>query len=93
MRANLALADYFLFYKLKSKLKGLCFDDIADIQKNVTVTVKLKSIAEKEYSHALKRLAECVQSCINSNGMYLHNIKKIFWNFFNLLLKASLETF
>jgi hypothetical protein len=41
---GLALADYFLFPKVKSNLKGCCFDTISDIQNNVMS--ELKSIPE-----------------------------------------------
>jgi hypothetical protein len=37
---NLAPADYFLFPKVKSHLKGHLFDSVLDIQKAVTSTIK-----------------------------------------------------
>jgi len=36
---DLASADYFLFPKVKSHLKGCLFDSISDIQKAVTSTL------------------------------------------------------
>jgi hypothetical protein len=45
---NLSLPDYFLFPKLKMKLKGLHFGDVAEIQE--AITDKLKKVQKEEFS-------------------------------------------
>jgi len=50
---ELAPADYFLFPKVKSHLKGRLVDSISDIQK--AVTSKLNTIA-KDYYKGIQKL-------------------------------------
>lgn len=66
---DLAPADYFLFPKLKLKLKGRRFEDVATIQANVTR--ELYSIPQADFEHALKRLAYRSQRCIDVGGVYI----------------------
>ncbi len=66
---NLALANYFLFPKLKLQLKRRSFEDIRTIQKNVTDV--LKGIPETDFKHALEGLVERSQKCIDLNGVYI----------------------
>ena len=47
---DLAPADYFLFPKVKSHLKGRLFDSISDVQKAVTST--LNTIAKDDFYKA-----------------------------------------
>jgi hypothetical protein len=51
---DLAPPDHFLFSKLKMKLKGFHFADVADIQE--AVTDKLKKIQKDELSSAFQKL-------------------------------------
>jgi transposase len=44
---DLAPADYFLFQKVKSHLKGRLFDSISDIQKAVTSKIGRASCRER----------------------------------------------
>jgi hypothetical protein len=51
---DLSQPDYFLFPKLKMKLKGLHFAVVADIQK--VVTDELKKVLKVEFSAAFQKL-------------------------------------
>jgi len=53
---DLSLPDYFLFPKLKMKLKGLHFGDVAEIQE--AVTDKLKKFQKEEFSAAFSKLCD-----------------------------------
>jgi len=46
--------DYFLFPKLKMKVKGLHFADVAEIQE--AVTDELKKVQKEEFSAAFQKL-------------------------------------
>jgi len=51
---DLSPPDYFLFPKLKTKLKGLHFADVAEIQE--AVTNELKKVQKEEISAAFQKL-------------------------------------
>jgi len=51
---DLSPPDYFLFPKLKMKLKGLHFADVAKIQE--TVTDALKKVQKEGFSAAFQKL-------------------------------------
>jgi hypothetical protein len=51
---DLSLPDYFLFPKLKMKLKELHFVDVAEIQ--LAVTDELKNVQQEEFSAALHKM-------------------------------------
>jgi hypothetical protein len=65
---DLSLLDYFLFPKLKTKLKGLHFADVAQIQE--AVTDELKKVQREEFSVAFQKLYDCAKACIYANGAY-----------------------
>jgi len=65
---DLSPPDYFLFPKLKTKLKGLQFADVADIQE--AVTDELKKVQKEEFSAAFQKLYDSAKACIYSNGAY-----------------------
>jgi histone-lysine N-methyltransferase SETMAR len=65
---DLSPLDYFLFPKLKMKLKGLHFADVAEIQK--AVTDELKKIQKQEFSAAFQKLCDRAKACIYANGAY-----------------------
>ena len=50
---DLSLLDYFLFPKLKKKLKGLHFVDVDEIQE--AVTNELKKVQKEEFSAAFQK--------------------------------------
>jgi hypothetical protein len=61
-------ARLFSVLKLKMKLKGLHFVDIAEIQE--AVTDKLKKVQKEEFSAALQKLYDCAKACMYANGAY-----------------------
>jgi len=66
---DLAPTDYFLFPKIKMKLKGNCFEDVASIQK--AVTSKLKAVSEESFSRAFELLYERSKRCVDVGGNYI----------------------
>jgi hypothetical protein len=66
--ADLSLLDYCLFRKLKIKLKGLHFLDVAEIQE--AVTDKLKKVQKDEFSAAFQKVYDRAKACIYANGVY-----------------------
>jgi len=60
-------ARYFLFPKLKMKLKGLHFVNTAGIQ---AVTDELKKVQKEEFSAAFQKLYNPTKTCIYANGAY-----------------------
>jgi hypothetical protein len=68
-------ADYFLFPKLKMKLKGLHFADVAEIQE--TVTDELKNVQKEDFSAAFQKLYDRAEACIYAIGAYFEFKKKV----------------
>jgi hypothetical protein len=62
------MPDYFLFPKLKMKLKGLHFADAAEIQE--AVTDELKKVQKEAFSAAFQKLYDCAKACIYSSRAY-----------------------
>jgi hypothetical protein len=67
---DLSLPDYFLFPKLKMKLKGLHFADVVEIQE--AVTDELKTVQKEEF----QKLYNCTKACLYTNGDYFEFKKK-----------------
>jgi histone-lysine N-methyltransferase SETMAR len=65
---DLSPPDYFLFPKLKMKLKGLHFADVAEIQE--AVTDELKKVQKEEFSAAFQKLYDSAKACMYANGAY-----------------------
>jgi histone-lysine N-methyltransferase SETMAR len=65
---DLSPPDYFLFPKLKMKLWGLHFADVAEIQK--AVNDELKKVQKDEFSAAFQKLYDRAKACIYANGAY-----------------------
>jgi hypothetical protein len=65
---DLSPPDYFLFPKLKMKLKGLHFADVAEIQE--AVTDELKKVQREEFSAAFHKLYGRAKACMYVNGAY-----------------------
>jgi hypothetical protein len=68
---DIAPADYFLFPKVKSHLKGRLFDLISDIQKAVTST--LNTIAKNNFYKGIHKLYDCANQCVQLEEMYVEN--------------------
>jgi len=68
---DLAPADYYLFRKMKSYLKGRLFDSISDIQKAVTNT--LDTIAKDDFYKGIQKLYDRASLCVQLEGMYVEN--------------------
>jgi hypothetical protein len=62
---DLSPPDYFLFPKLKMKLKGLHFANIAEVQEAVTDKVQTE-----EPLAAFQKLYDRAKACIYANGAY-----------------------
>jgi hypothetical protein len=67
-------ARLFSVPKLKIKLKGLRFVDVAEIQE--AVTDKLKKVQKEEFSAASQKLYDRTKACIYANGAYFEFIKR-----------------
>ena len=65
---DLSTPDYFLFPRLKVKLKGLDFADVAEIQE--ALTDELKKVQKGEFSAYFQKLYDSVKACIYANGVY-----------------------
>jgi hypothetical protein len=65
---DLSMPDYFLFPKLKMKLKGLHFADVAEIQE--AITDELTKVQKEEFSAAFQKLYNRAKACIYGNGAY-----------------------
>jgi hypothetical protein len=59
---------FFLPPKLKMKLKGLHFADVAEIQE--AVTDELKKVQKEEFSAAFQKLYDRAKACVYANGAY-----------------------
>ena len=68
---DLSPCDYFLFPKLKTKMKGAFYDDIPVIQAGVTEVLKNIPINDIKSMHAL---VDRSKRCIESNGTYFESI-------------------
>jgi hypothetical protein len=73
--SDLSPPDYFLFPKLKMKLKGLNFADVAEIQE--AVTDELKKAQKEEFFAAFQKLYDCAKACICANGAHFEFKKKV----------------
>jgi len=68
---DLAPADYLLFQKVKSHLKGRLFDSISDIQKTVTST--LNTTAKDDFYKGVQKLYDRANLCVQLEVMYVEN--------------------
>ena len=65
---RLSPPNYFLFPKLKTKLKGLHFADVSEIQE--AVTDEVKKAQKEEFSADFQKLYDRAKACIYANGAY-----------------------
>jgi histone-lysine N-methyltransferase SETMAR len=63
---DLSPPDYFLFPKLKMKLKGLHLVGVTEIQE--AVTDELKKVQKEKFSAAFQKLYDRAKACIYANG-------------------------
>jgi hypothetical protein len=63
-----APADFFLFPRLKSIMKGARFEDVAAIQERVTAV--LRSIPKEAFADSFQKLHERCQQCVVKDGDY-----------------------
>jgi hypothetical protein len=73
---DLSPPEYFLFPKLKMKLKGLHCGDVTKIQE--ALTVELKKVEKEEFSAAFQKLYNRTKACICANGAYYEYKKKVY---------------
>jgi hypothetical protein len=65
---DLSSPDYFVFPKLKMKLKGLHFADVAEIQE--AITDELKKVEIDEFLAAFQKLCNHAKTCIYAKVAY-----------------------
>ena len=65
---DLSRCDYFLFPKLRNKMKGAFYDDFSAIQ--AAVTEVLKNIPINDIKKSIHALVDRSKRCIESNGTY-----------------------
>jgi len=70
---DLAPADFFLFPKLKSTLKGRRFESIEVIKSNLLT--HLRSIPKTDFQECFRTLKKHWQWCIQSRGEYFEGDK------------------
>ena len=68
----LAPADYFLFPKVKSHLKGCLYDAISDIQTAVTST--LNTTAKDDFYKGIQKLYDHANLCVQLHGIYVKKL-------------------
>jgi histone-lysine N-methyltransferase SETMAR len=68
---DLTPADYFLFPKVKSHLKGRLFDSISHIQNAVTST--LNTTAKDDFYKGIQKLYHRANLCVQLGGLYVEN--------------------
>ena len=72
---NLTPADFFLFPKLKSTLKGRRFESIEPIKTNLLA--HLRSIPKTAFQECFRTLKKRWQRCIHSRGEYFEGDKRL----------------
>jgi len=88
---DLSLPDYFLFPKLKTKLKGVHFADVAEIQE--AITDELKKAQKEEFSAAFQKLYDCPKACMFASGAYFEYKNVCLPHVYSIFKKISPKTF
>jgi hypothetical protein len=65
---DLAPCDFFLFPRIKNKLKGRRFDDVDTIKMNTTR--ELNVLSREDFQRCFQMWQECWDKCILSAGDY-----------------------
>ena len=86
---DLSPPDYFLFPKLKMKLKGLHFTDVAELQE--AVTDELNKFQKEVFSAAFQKLYDRAKACTYANGAYFEFKKSVFLICLRFLKKSVLQ--
>ncbi len=60
--------DYWFFYRIKSKVKGIRHHDLNQLQQSVDATIA--SITQQEFANAMARLPERLRRCVAAQGRY-----------------------
>jgi uncharacterized Fe-S cluster protein YjdI len=88
---DLSPPDYFLFPKLKRKLKGLNFEAVAEIQ--VALTEEVKKLQKEEFSAAFRKMYDHAKACIYANGAYFEKKKWCLPHVSSIFKKISPKAF
>jgi hypothetical protein len=78
------VSDYFLLHKLKIKLKGLHFADVAEFQEGVND--ELKKVKKEEFSAAFQKMYDRAKASVYANGAYFE-FKKLCVSLMSSVLK------
>jgi hypothetical protein len=73
--SDLAPADFFLLPKLKTTLKGRCFQTIEEIQENLIT--ELHAITESEFQEAFQQWKKYWERCPASRGTTLQGTNNV----------------
>ena len=71
---DLSPPGYFLFRKLKMKVKGLHVAEVVEIQK--AATDEFWKVQKEEFSAAFQKLYDRAKACIYANGAYFEFKKR-----------------
>jgi histone-lysine N-methyltransferase SETMAR len=82
--------EYFLFPKLKMKLKRLHFAHVAEIQEDVTD--ELKTVQKEERLTAFQKTYDRTKACIYANGAYCEKKKRTVFSSRDFDLKKNFWT-
>ena len=65
---EVAPADFFLFSRLKTTIKGASFADVNAIKNRVSAV--LRSIPQEAFTNCFRKLYELCQTCVVADGDY-----------------------
>ncbi len=65
---DLATCDFFLFPEIKSKLRGVAFHNIAQLQ--AAANEAMRNIPVQKFEDAIKDLPVCWAKCVQAGGDY-----------------------
>jgi hypothetical protein len=92
---DLAPADFFLFPKLKSMLKGCRFESVEVIKTNSRA--HLRNIPKTAFQECFRTLKKCWQLCIQSRGEYFEGVRlnsfKVSLENFYVIYSGSFQTY
>ena len=60
--------DFWLFPKLKEKLRGCCYETIEEMKE--TVTKVIDTVTQEDFHGAFQKLLELYNKCIAAGGDY-----------------------
>ena len=65
---DLAPCDFWLFLKLKEKLRGCCYETIEEMKKAVMKVIDM--LTQEDFHGAFQKLMEQYNKCIAAGGDY-----------------------